>query len=108
MHKMTDKKIFFILWLLCIVGALSVIPYVQYLKILPSEVSIWRVLLLGTLQAAALFGLVCWASFKILPKTDLCPFVIDSPRKRIVYPALVSGVLVGLVISLSDKTIFAS
>ena len=108
MHKMTDKKTFFILWFLCIVGSLSVLLYVQYLDILPLEVSIWRVLLLGTVQAAVLFGLVCWASSKILPKTDLCPFVVDNPRKRIIYPALVSGILVGLVISLSDKTIFAS
>jgi len=108
MHKMTNKRIFFILWLLCIVGSLSVLPYIQYLGVLPPDISIWRVFLLGTLQAAALFGLVCWATSKILPKTDLYPFVIDNPRKRIVYPALVSGILLGLVISLSDKTIFAS
>jgi len=107
-HKTTDKRTFFILWLLCIVGSLSVFPAVQYLGILPSEVSIWRVLLVSTLQAAVFFGLICWVSSKIVPKTDLRPFVTDNPRKRIVYPALVSGILVGLIIFFSDKTIFAS
>lgn len=106
-HKV-DKRVFFILWLLCIVGSMSVLPYIHYLEVLPAEVSFWRVLLLGTLQAAVLFGVVCWASFKILPKTDLCPFLIDHPRKRILSPALVSGILVGLVIFISDQTIFAS
>lgn len=107
-HKRADKKIFFILWLLCIAGALAIVPYVQYLGIIPSEAPIWRVLLFSALQAAFIFGLVCWISFKILPKTDLCPFVMENPRKRIVYPALVSGVFVGLVIFFSDKIFFAS
>lgn len=107
-HKIADKKIFFILWLLCIAGALAIIPYVQYLGIIPSEVPIWRVALFSTLQATLVFGLVCWISFKILPKTDLCPFAAANPRRRVVYPALVAGVFVGLVIFLLDKTVFAS
>ncbi len=106
--KVINRKIVFTLWLLCIVGSLSVLPYVRYLGILPSETSIWRVLLFAALQAAAVFGFVCWASSKILPKTDLSPFIVDNPFKRIILPALVSGILVGLILFLSDKTIFAS
>ena len=105
---MNNRKIFFTLWLLCIIGSLSVLPYIHYLGTLPYGASIWKVLFFGTLQAAVFFGLICWVSAKILPKTDLHPFVAENFRKRVIYPALISGILVGLVIFLSDKTIFAS
>ena len=45
----------------------------------------------------------------MLPKTDLRPFpslLRERFFKQIVYPALISGVLVGLVIFISDITIF--
>ena len=70
--------------------------------------SFWKVSLFSTIQAALLFGLVCWLSFKILPKTDLLPFIVKNPLKQVVYPAVVSGVLVGLVLFLSDKTLFGN
>ena len=106
-----NKKTFILLWALCILGGWSVLPYVQHLGILPSTVSIWKVALLGTVQAVLFFGLICWISFKILPKTDLRPFpTLHRERllKQIVYPALISGVLVGLAIFVSDTTIFNS
>jgi CAAX amino terminal protease family. len=67
--------------------------------------------LLGTIQAILFFGFVCWISYKILPKTDLHPF---PPLfgvywlKKVVYPAVIAGVLVGLAIFLFDKTLFNS
>src|SRR3990167_3170899 len=104
-----NKKTFVILWALCILGSWSVLPYIQYLGIVPSTVSIWKIALLGTIQAVLFFGFICWASYKILPKTDLRPFpplFAEHRLKRVVYPALLGGVLVGLAIFLSDKTIF--
>lgn len=104
-----NKKTFIFLWALCILGSWSVLPYVQHLGILPTTVSIWEVALLGTVQSILFFGLICWMSFKILPKTDLHPFPRldrELALKQIVYPALISGVLVGIVIFISDKTIF--
>ena len=104
-----NKKTFILLWALCILGGWSVLPYVQHLGILPSTVSIWKVALLGTIQAVLFFGLICWISFKILPKTDLHPFPpLRKERflKQMVYPALISGVLVGLAIFVSDTAIF--
>jgi hypothetical protein len=109
MHNTSaNKKTFFILWILCIIGSWSVLPYIQYLGILPATVSIWKVALLGTVQATLFFGLICWLSFKILPKTDLHPFPRRGFLKQIAYPATISGVLVGLAIFFFDKTVFHS
>lgn len=104
-----NKKTYTILWILCILGFWAVLPYIIHLGILPPAVSLPKVVLLGTIQAALFFGLICWISFKILPKTDLLPFPPFHSRKslqQIVYPALISGVLVGLIIFISEKTIF--
>jgi hypothetical protein len=106
-----NKRTFFALCALCILGGWSVLPYVQHLGILPSTVSIWKVALLGTVQSVLFFWLICWISFKILPKTDLRPFPTlhrGMVLKQIVYPVIISGVLVGLVIFVSDTTIFNS
>lgn len=103
-----NKKIFFILWILCIIGSWSVLPYVQHLGILPATVSMGKAFLFGTVQAAFFFGLVCWLSFKILPKTDLHPFFYRNFSKQIAYPGVISGMLVGGVIFFCDKTIFHS
>ncbi len=73
---------FFILWILCILGAWSVLPYVLHLGLVPSSVSFLKIFFLSTVQAALLFGLVCWLSYQVVPKTDLLPFVIDSPLKK--------------------------
>lgn len=104
------RQNFIALWVLCILGALSVIPYIYYLGILP-EHSIWKAAFLGSFQAALLFGCACWISYKILPKTDLCPFPTIHQKNyvnEIIYPSLISGVLVGLAIFIFDKTIFNS
>jgi membrane protease YdiL (CAAX protease family) len=105
----TDKKTFIILWALCILGSWSILPYMQYLQILSPTISVWKVALLSTIQAALLFGCVCWISFKILPKTDLQPFPHLSGQgylKQLAYPAFISGVLLGLAIFLFDTIIF--
>lgn len=104
----TNKKTFFILWILCIIGSWSVFPYVQHLGILPDTVSMWKVFFLGTIQAVLFFGLICWLSFKILPKTDLHPFFYRNFFKQIAYPGIISGILVGGAIFFFDKTIFHS
>lgn len=104
----TNKKIFFLLWLLCITGSLAVFPYIRYLGVLPSTVSIWESSLFSTIQAGLFFGLICWLSFKILPKTDLHPFALRNPFKQIVCPALISGVLIGSAIFFLDKMVFFS
>ncbi len=107
-RKAVRKRTFFFLWLLCIIGSWSVLPYVMYLKIVPPSVSTLKVLILGTIQSTLFFGLICWLSFKILPKTDLKPFHLKNTLRQVVYPAIISGVLVGFAIFFFDKTIFQS
>ena len=67
-----------------------------------------KIFLLGTAQAAILYGLVCWLSYKLLPKTDLHPFLIENPFKQILFPGVVAGLLVGLTLYFLDKTVFHS
>ena len=98
------KRIYFLLWILCILGALSVLPYLQYLGVAVSM----RQALLSVLQSALFLGLICWLSSKIVPKTDLHPFVFTKPLQRIVYPGVIAGVFIGLVIFFSDKTLFGN
>ncbi|MCB1108930.1 MAG: CPBP family intramembrane metalloprotease [Chlamydiia bacterium] len=104
----TPKKIFLLLWLLCILGSWSVIPYIQYLDILPTSTSIQQILLLGTIQAAILYGLICFISYKLLPKTDLRPFPERNNLKKNILFGIIPGIFSGFAIYLLDKTIFSS
>lgn len=100
-----SKRLFIALWLACIVGSWAVIPYVQHLGILPPSISILKYFFLTTIQSALVFGLACWLSYLLVPKTDLSPFVTEQPLKRILYPGVLSGVLVGLIIHFLDSGI---
>lgn len=107
-HSDKHKKTFLFIWLFCLVGSWSVIPYIQYLGILPESTSISQVLLLGTLQAAILYGLICFLSYKLLPKTDLKPFSDKSCLKKNIFFGVISGTFTGLAIYFLDKIIFPS
>jgi hypothetical protein len=112
MQKVTvHKKTFFILWALSIIGSLSVLPYTSYLISLPSTISLWQFILFGTIQSALFFGLACWISLKLLPKTDLNPFPSiykEHFLKNVAYPALISGISVGLLLFGLDRGIFST
>jgi len=103
-----QKRTFLTLWFLCILGTWSVLPYVQHLGVLPPSVSFVKIFLLSTAQAMLFFGVVCWLSYLLVPKTDLLPFLTSKPLKRIVYPGVIGGISVGLVIYLLDMTLFKS
>ncbi|MFZ0564951.1 MAG: CPBP family intramembrane glutamic endopeptidase, partial [Chlamydiales bacterium] len=59
-------------------------------------------------QAALLFGLVCWLSYLVVPRTDLMPFPIDSSLKRNIFPGVIAGLLVGVALYLLDSAWFSS
>ncbi len=107
MH-MSRKRLFILIWLACIIGSWSIIPYTLFAQIVPLTVSTGKLFLLSTVQAFVLYGVILWLTSRILPKTDLQPFAITSPLKRIFLPGIVSGVLVGLAIFILEKTLFSS
>lgn len=100
------KGVFLVLWILCILGSWSILPYAQNIGILPSSVPFIKVFMLTTIQAALVFGVVCWLSYLLIPKTDLSPFLMHHPLKRMVFPAVIAGLCVGVILYLFEITIF--
>lgn len=103
---MERKRLFILIWLSCIIGSWSILPYALLANIILASISLWKLFLLSTVQAFVLYGVLLWATYRILPKTDLEPFVTASPIRRIVLPGVVSGVLVGLLLFALGKTVF--
>src|SRR4051812_39060713 len=106
-----SKRQFVILWVLSIAGSLFVLPYIHYMGLLPLERPLWLTILLSAAQGAVLFGLLCWVSYKVVRKTDLCPFPIlprEAWLQKIMAPGVISGVLVGLSLFALDQTLFCS
>ena len=104
-----DKKNFYFLWLVCVIGAWAVLPYSRYLEVVPSTVSVEALLFWTTLQAIPFFGLICWSCYKILPQTDLYPFsTLPKPiwLRQNFFPAVFWGVLVGITIYGLDQVVF--
>ena len=99
------KGIFFVLWFLCLLGSWSVLPYAQGLGIVPLSVSFAKIFLLTTVQSMILFGIVCSLSYLLIQRTDLSPFVADKPLQRIVYPGVLAGSIVGLILCFLDITL---
>ena len=108
MEQLKHKNLFFWLWGLCLLGSLSLFPYMYYLGVLPPAAPLLKILLMGVLQGAFLFGLICYLSYKIVPKTDLHPFAIANVWKQVVYPGVIAGAAAGLIIFTLDKTVFQS
>lgn len=106
MNKLSEKRIFFLLWMLCIVGSFSLLPYVQYLDILTLPEPIWKGCLVILAQAGLFFGLICWLSGLILAKTDLLPLRFPRPFMKSLFVAILSGLLVGYTAVFADQFIF--
>lgn len=106
-----NQKQFVNLWALCVLGCLAVLPYVYFMGIISFEISVWKMIMLAAGQGALLFGLMCRISYKVMPKTDLCPFPILQKKawlSKIGYPASIAGAFIGFAIVVFDKTIFHS
>lgn len=103
-----NRGIYFVLWMLCILGAWSVLPYLLHLNVVPPSVSWTKLFLLLTGQSMLLFGLVCWLSSWLVPKTDLRPFASGQPFAKVILPGVIAGVLVGASIYLLNVSLFKS
>lgn len=86
------------IWVACIFGAWAVIPYLHAVGIFPPQGALVHQLLMVTLQAALLYGIVLWISYWLLPKTDLHPFLVTDPLKQVIYPGISVGLFIGLIL----------
>lgn len=102
---MIHKRLFFYLWVGCLLGAWALVPYLRYLQIIPAYLPIGKVLLFVTIQTAVLYGIVCFASYFLVKNSDLKPFSIWGLRKRL-FTAVVAGIGVGLTLLVLDRTVF--
>lgn len=104
--RFRNKNHFLTLWISCIIGAWSVLPYTYALGIVVPDLSLEKLFLLTTLQAVFLYGLLLWICYLLLPKTDLNPLCISHLGSRVIFPGITFGLLVGLTIFILDKVIF--
>lgn len=95
-------KKYYVLWVGCLIGALSLVPYVLAMDLIPPDIATTQLVGLIFVQAAVFCGFVIYLSSKILPKTDLQPF----QRPRILL-GIVTGVLIGSVLYALDNTFFS-
>lgn len=97
------RKLFFILWIGCVVGGLAVLPYLGQLGLVPLSGSI---VFTAVLQSVILYGLVCWFGLLFLNKVDLDPFRRVDLLKGIIYPGVGVGVAFGLLLFALQKWVF--
>jgi hypothetical protein len=87
-----------------IIGALSVLPYIYFLGIIPKSTSLSLLIIKSIISAAIIYGIMCWASYNLLKRIDLKPF--DNPVMIQIFPGIMWGIAVSIVIFLSDKLVF--
>ncbi len=96
-----NQRSYPLLWLLSILGALAITPYLFYLGVMPADQPLWQSVLLQTLQKAIFFGIILWLCSLIIAKTDLKPFSLSGIRL-----GFVIGILLGGLILLLDWGLF--
>ena len=85
-----------IIWVLCIIGQLSVLPYLYSLGDVPAPSVPVRLLVASAGAFAFIFnGLLLLCSSYILKRVDLEPFASRSWRDT-AYPAIPYGIVIGL------------
>lgn len=103
---MNVKKNLFLLWILCILGSLALLPYTYHIGIVPVSASFHKIFLISFFQSVFLFGFICLLSYMILQKVEINPFIYSNFLKRIIFPGIVFGVLLALVLFILQKTLF--
>lgn len=94
-----------IIWVLCIIGQLSVLPYLYSLGDVPAPSVPVRLLVASAGAFAFIFnGLLLLCSSYILKRVDLEPFASRSWRDT-AYPAIPYGIVIGLAITALDRLI---
>lgn len=99
------KKIFVLLWIGCMLGAAAILPYIYFLGLtppMPASTLVFQTVL----QAGVVYGIVCLLSFFLVPRAGLKPFGMTPFPQKVLYPGVMGGVLVGVVLLLLDKWLF--
>ncbi len=99
------KKIFVLLWIGCMLGAAAILPYVYFLGLTP-PMATSTLVFQTVLQAGIVYGIVCLISFFLVPRAGLKPFGTTPFPRKVLYPGVIGGALVGLVLLLLDRWIF--
>ena len=114
-----NKKSLFILWVLCILGFLAVIPYQYSLagKTLSTGDLLSADMIRGTIYTLLMYGVLILAGLYIARRVGLGTPILDSLTKKedmgdkvraMWLPILVIGILGGLIILLLDSFVFSA
>ena len=102
----SHKKIYLWLWLACVFGSLSVLPYAISLKMIPETVG-WIPLVIATaIQSLIINGVALGLAYYIVPKTDLNPFDRQGFLKNDLFFGAVLGCGIVFLIFLLEKLVF--
>jgi hypothetical protein len=114
-----NKKTLFILWALCTLGFLAVIPYQYTLAGIPLTTSdlLSINMVKGTIYNLLIYGLLIFVGLYIARRVGLGAPVLDGLTKKedvsdkvraLWFPALAIGILGGVVILLMDTLVFSA
>ena len=103
---MVTKRLFIGIWLLSIIGSISVIPYVYFMGLIPESISLATLVVKNIINSALIYGIICWISYLLLKKVDFKPFSNSNSLANILFFGVLSGMIVGLIIIFSNKLFF--
>ena len=114
-----NKKVFFILWILCIIGFFAVIPYSLSLSgtVMPIRDLLSLKMLVSLIQNVMLYGLLIFTGLYIARRIGLGAPIFSSlvnkedmgdKLREMVFPSLIVGMLGGGLVILLDTVVFAT
>ena len=104
---MALKNTFYGVWLISIIGGLSVLPYAYYLNLIPASTSFAHVLLASIANTAIMYGVLLFFSYLLLQRVGIKPFA-QSFFQQVNGLSIMSGVTVGLILVGLNKFFFKS
>lgn len=101
---MATKRFGILLWIACLVGAAALLPHYFYLA---GSIPKTTLVFADIAGSSIAWGIICWLSFLLLQRVDLTPFSSTNFLKQVIYPGTLSGILVGVVITILTSVFFS-
>lgn len=98
------KKPFVVVWLLSLMGAFALIPYITTFT--PAGASISKILISTSINSIVIYGIVCWLGYLLVPRAGLMHVLKPRSLKEICFPSIFVGLSVGCLLWLLDSTLF--